>query len=66
MKVPRTPTHIQTYGEPEKKNLTITMEPRVCYGAIFQKDLIHFNDELLGGHKLIYQVNIYGKLYKFT
>jgi hypothetical protein len=54
VKVPLTPTHIQTYGEPEKKNLTITMEPRVCYGAIFQKDLIHFNDELLGGHKIIY------------
>ncbi len=43
----------QTHENPEKKNLTVTMEPRVCYGAIFQKDLIHFNDELLGGDKII-------------
>lgn len=53
VKVPRTQTHIETYGEPEKRNLTVTMEPRVSYGAIFQKDLIHFNDELLGGDKII-------------
>ncbi len=53
VKVPRSQTHIQTHGNPEKKNLTITMEPRVCYGAIFQKDLIHYNDELLGGDKII-------------
>lgn len=53
VKVPRTEGDIQTYGEPKKKNLVVTMGPRVCYGAIFQKDLIHFNDELLGGDKII-------------
>lgn len=57
IKVPRTLTHIQAHGEPEKKNLTITMEPRECYGAIFQKNLIHFNDELLGGDKIILLVD---------
>jgi hypothetical protein len=57
VKVPRTEGDIQTYGEPKKKNLVVTMEPRVCYGAIFQKDLIHFNDELLGGDKIILLVD---------
>ncbi len=57
VKIPRSETHIETHGEPEKKNLTITMEPRVSYGAIFQKDLIHFNDELLGGDKIILLVD---------
>jgi hypothetical protein len=57
VKIPRTDQHIQNYGEPEKKNLTVTMEPRKSYGAIFQKDLIHFNDELLGGDKIILLVD---------
>ena len=53
VKLPRTEIHFEEYGEIDKKHLTITMEPRVSYGIIFPKELVHFNDELLGGDKII-------------
>ena len=57
VKVPRSQTHINQFDEPEKKHLTVTVEPRQSYGLIFPKNYVHFNDELLGGDKIILLVD---------
>ncbi len=57
VKVPRSQAHFNQFDEPEKKHLTVTVEPRQSYGIIFPKNYVHFNDELLGGDKIILLVD---------
>lgn len=47
VKEPRTPGHIDTHGEPSKRHLCYTLEPRTGYGVLFEKSNIHYTDELL-------------------
>lgn len=53
VKLPRTLEHINCFGETEKKHIAITPEPRVNYGVIFPKNIIHYTDMLTSGNKLI-------------
>jgi hypothetical protein len=53
VKIPRSSKHLELFGSPEKKHLTISITPSKSYGVIFPKSMIHFNDELLGGDKII-------------
>lgn len=42
IKQPRSEEHIDKYGESDKKHITVTPEPRICYGVIFPKNNIHY------------------------
>lgn len=53
VKIPRSAEHIKLFHQEEKKHLTVTIEQRQSYGIIFPKNLVHYNDELLGGDKII-------------
>ena len=41
------------YGDKEKKHLVITPEPRINYGVLFPKNIIHYTNALIDGNKLI-------------
>jgi len=58
IKTPRTNEHTIEYGEPLKKYLNTTIEPRKCYGIIFQKNNTHYTNELLGPNKIIFLMHI--------
>ncbi len=53
VKTKRDQAHILSHGEEHKKYLCVTPEPRETYGILFQKGVIHYTDELLGGRKVI-------------
>jgi hypothetical protein len=53
VKIPRSEEHIKLFHQEEKKHITVTIEPRQSYGIIFPKNMVHYNDELLGGDKII-------------
>jgi hypothetical protein len=53
VKLPRTQNHIHQFGESDKKHINITPEPRINYGVIFPKNVIHYTDMLTSGDKLI-------------
>lgn len=53
IKLPRTQEHINEYGDKDKLHINITPEPRVNYGIIFPKNVIHYTDMLTSGDKLI-------------
>lgn len=57
VKVKRDEEDMNTYGDIEKKHLCITPEPRETYGVLFQKGVIHYTDDLIGGCKIILLVD---------
>jgi hypothetical protein len=57
IKEPRTIEDLELNGNLDKKHLLYTVEPRAGYGIIFDKNYIHYNDELLSGDKIILLVD---------
>ena len=53
VKAKRDQNHILSHGESHKKHLCVTPEPRVTYGIVFPKGVIHYTNELLEGRKVI-------------
>jgi len=53
VKLPRSNLHLEEYGDKEKKYIVITPEPRINYGVLFPKNIIHYTNELINGNKLI-------------
>lgn len=58
VKLPRSESHILEHGCKDMKHVTVTPEPRACYGIIFPKSALHYTNDQLEGDKIIVLVDI--------
>jgi hypothetical protein len=49
----------QLISEPDKKHKVFIIEPKIGYGIIFKKNLIHWADEVVEGNKNFLLIHIY-------